>query len=351
MAINVSDAGTASGIAPMRHPGILRKRGLSANVTSVTSNWRAGYFLHAQQPARPGPLNTESFQSPDANILPSWIPDRNLRPGVEFKGALNPALLQIVPEPPDYKDIRQQRGESPAIGKEWSLIAFSFLTSLSVALIISSFIKGVFPGIVLFLSIIISAGALSLFHLGKPLRAWRAVLNVRTSPVSREIVIFIIYCIISSLSVLLGSPELLLASAVTGLVLAVAIDRVYIYSDNRKSVILHSGQTLLTVLLIASFLTGIILPFIFVAIIKLALSLYTHVINRSRGSLFALRYIRIALLILTGCGLFLSVSYPDSPLIFLFLAGELLDRILFYIDFKPLNITGLINNQIIPEKR
>jgi Fe-S-cluster-containing dehydrogenase component len=335
---------------PYEAPRYLEKEGVVSKC-HLCYQQLAGGLLPACSTACPtGALKFGELSNPAGNNLPSWLPDRKLNPSVEFTGNLNPALLQIVPEPADYNDIRHQSVESPSIGKEWSLIAFTFLTSLSVALIISSFIRGVFPGFLLFLSIITGAGAMSLLHLGRPSRGWRAILNVRTSPLSREIVVFIIYCTIASLSVLLGSPGLLLASAVTGLVLAVAIDRLYIYSDSRKSVILHSGQTLLTVLLIASFLAGIRLPFIFIAVIKLALSLYALVINRSRGYLFALRYVRVALLILTGCGLFLSVSYPDSPLIFLFLAGELLDRTLFYIDFKPLNITGLINNQVIPEK-
>ena len=44
-----------------------------------------------------------------------------------------------------------------------------------------------------------------------------------------------------------------------------------------------------------------------------------------------------------------KLSYKlASPgwMIFIFLIGELLDRILFYIDFDPMNINNMINEQL-----
>jgi hypothetical protein len=38
-------------------------------------------------------------------------------------------------------------------------------------------------------------------------------------------------------------------------------------------------------------------------------------------------------------------SLPENFIIILFLTGELFDRILFYIDFTPVNINSLIEEQ------
>jgi hypothetical protein len=131
--------------------------------------------------------------------------------------------------------------------------------------------------------------------------------------------------------------------SVTGLILLVTIDMVYIYADNRKSVWLHSGQTFFTALLIISFLTGKILPFIFITSLKLTAAVYNLRIRRDVSPILVMRFVRISLLIITAISLISGISYPEKALLTVFLTGELLDRILFYIDFKPLNIKRLMN--------
>jgi hypothetical protein len=61
---------------------------------------------------------------------------------------------------------------------------------------------------------------------------------------------------------------------------------------------------------------------------------------------FEIRFLRIAFLIITGISLISHNSYPDLVTISIFLTGELFDRIIFYIDFNPLNINALINSQL-----
>jgi hypothetical protein len=44
------------------------------------------------------------------------------------------------------------------------------------------------------------------------------------------------------------------------------------------------------------------------------------------------------------------ISYPGIFVVTIFLLGEFIDRILFYIDFNPLNINRLINEHINIER-
>jgi hypothetical protein len=63
------------------------------------------------------------------------------------------------------------------------------------------------------------------------------------------------------------------------------------------------------------------------------------------GTNFSLRFTRIALLIVSGASMISHISYTDNLIVFLFLAGEFFDRIIFYIDFNPPDINRLIDEQ------
>jgi Fe-S-cluster-containing dehydrogenase component/DMSO reductase anchor subunit len=284
-----------------------------------------------------GQLNDQS-----ADKMIPWVPEKTLRPSVELTGRINQPP-DLIPQKIFDIEKKANRQQDPAIQLEWSLIAFSFLTTLSVAKVISGLIDGIFPQKLFFILIIGVAALLSVFHLGKKRRAWRAILNLRHSPLSREIGLFLLYFLFAALTVIIHLPFLLIISAITGLMLLVTIDMVYIYADNRKTVFLHSGQTFFTVLLLIAFLTGKILPFIFIAVLKLTIAVYYLRTKRDVSIIFVLRFVRTALLIITGISMISAISYPGTAIITLFLAGELLDRILFYIDFKPLNINRLMN--------
>jgi DMSO reductase anchor subunit len=149
---------------------------------------------------------------------------------------------------------------------------------------------------------------------------------------------------------LLNLPALLIASSISGFILLLLIDSVYIYTDRSRSVILHSGQTFISALIIISFISGSVLPFVFMALIKLGLSCYNQRVKRLNYSDFTLRFLRIAFLVVPGLNLILHNSHSDIFIIIIFLSGELIDRILFYNDFKPLNINTLINKQFKIER-
>jgi Fe-S-cluster-containing dehydrogenase component/DMSO reductase anchor subunit len=304
-----------------------------------------GHLPACSEACPTGALSFGDLDKQEGQKLYSLLPDKNLNPAIRFTGNQYNSVLREIPEKiskPTNPDANEWNGR-PII-KDRSLLIFSYLSTISVSTIVSSVIKGAFPDKILFLLTIIVTGLASFFHLGRKFRAWRAVSNFMTSPLSREIALFILYISISTVAVLSEIPGLLFGSAVIGLLFLVSIDRVYTFADNRKSLYLHSGQTFLTGLLISSYFSGAIFPFIFISIIKLAASANLVLIHRSRGSNFVLRFLRIALLLITCASFISDVSHTDIILISLFLTGELFDRIIFYIDFKPLNINTLIGN-------
>jgi Fe-S-cluster-containing dehydrogenase component/DMSO reductase anchor subunit len=285
---------------------------------------------------------TNSF---DSGIL-QWVPDKNLNPAFGFIEKRNSKPLKIIPENLSYNEIKRPYQKVATDKIEWSLVLFSFLTTLSVSEVIVSLLTGNFPGKFVVPLLIFLSFFSSLFHLGKPARAWRAVLNLKTSPLSREIVCFMVFSTFSLIAILFSFPSLLIISAAFGVLLLIFIDAVYIYSDKRKQVIFHSGQTFLTALMIASFLSGMVVSFAFLAIIKLVSLMYFNYANKEADTNFTLRFIRMVILIIALVSIASGISYPQPSVIFLFLIGEFFDRLLFYIDFSPQNIKTSLINQI-----
>ena len=293
-----------------------------------------------------GALNYGELSEPDLKNFPPWLPDKNLNPAIRFKDKQNNYPPRIIPDNIFEPEVPKSYTKENEMAGKWSLFAFSFLITLSVAITISSIINGIFPGKILSVSIIILAVIISFFHLGKRFRAWRAISNIRSSPLSREIALFIIYSTVSFIAVFLQLPGFLIASSFTGLVLLIVIDSVYIYADKSRSVIMHSGQTFLSALLIVSFFTGMVIPFIFIALIKIAASVYSLSVNKINNINFVIRFMRMALLIVTAVSLVSDTTNFDSVMYSIFLTGELIDRIIFYIDFAPVNIKTEIIKQI-----
>ena len=280
----------------------------------------------------------------------SWFPDRMLNPAFEFTSGNNYAPLKIIPEKmpceTDQKPVKEEKNFSG----ELSLIIFSFLVTISVSTLISSLIRGVLPEKMIIIPMLILAGLASFFHLGRKLRSWRSVANMKNSPLSREVAAFVVFTFVTVVNTYLRFPSLLIVSLVIGLFLLALIDGVYVYSDKSKSVILHSGQTFLSALLIGSFFSGIILPFAFIALIKLTLSINSLKSSKILITYFGIRFLRIAFLIISGLSLISKISYTEPSVYIIFLTGELLDRILFYIDFNPLNIKSLFEDRLKIER-
>lgn len=274
-----------------------------------------------------------------------WFPEKNLNPGIQFETTACTGQPVVIPE--DIYGKSDIKPKEKSINPELSLVAFSFLAALSVSEVVASLIKGSFPVPELLFSLVIITAITSLFHLGRKLRAWRAILNFRTSPLSREIILFAAFSVTSVTAVISEHPGLLIIASIIGLLFLITVDCVYLFADSRKKMVFHGGQTFITGLLIISFATGNIIPFVFIALLKAASAIYNIIINTRTGLLFVLRFFRLVILSVS-MGILISGNLAGYNLALgFFLTGELFERILFYIDFEPLNINNsMYNHQI-----
>ena len=78
------------------------------------------------------------------------------------------------------------------------------------------------------------------------------------------------------------------------------------------------------------------LPFVFIAVIKLISGIYKTITTKPQDVYLSMRVLRIALITAAGISLITGISYSDPVIVYLFLIGELLDRILFYNDLNIL---------------
>lgn len=293
-----------------------------------------------------GALGYDTLSGYNHGNNPEWFPEKGLEPSLIFSAGGKRGPLKIVPETNDSYETPEVNSRPGSFKPEWSLILFTFFTTVSVGLVCSSLLKGIFGNWPVIALMLLTAAFSSIFHLGRKLSAWRAVMNITSSPLSREIVMFLVFTIISLISFLVESPGLLIASVLTGLILLLVMDSVYLFSGSSTRIKLHPGQTFLSGLVLASFLSGFVVPFLFLAFIKIAMAILNIIPEKRSSSIFALKFFRIALLVIASAG-FATGFYSSYIVIYIMVfSGELADRIFFYHDFDPLNIKSQINKYL-----
>jgi anaerobic dimethyl sulfoxide reductase subunit B (iron-sulfur subunit) len=280
------------------------------------------------------------------NIL-NRLRENDLNPALVLKGSKYKNSLRIFPEMKFNEQVNNPLPLDKNISGEWSLILFSFLAVISVSLNFASLLGGRPVDLISGISILALAGIVSLFHLRIKQKALKSIHNVKSSPLSREIVCFLIYSLVTFTTVSTGNGTLLLVSVVIGFLFLMAIDSVYTFADKSTSLLLHSGQTFLTTLLISSYLLNAVIPFIFIAFLKITFNLFCLTKNKSADTFSTLRIIRVSFLLIISATLIAGMEGNYIVKYIIFLSGEFTDRIIFYADFNPVNINTEISKQLI----
>ena len=158
---------------------------------------------------------------------------------------------------------------------EWSLMAFSLLAAVLFGMLAAAVVAGWPLAPWYFLAAGLLAMALSAAHLGRKLRAWRAILNVAHSWLSREILGFTLFVGMGTLY-LAGTAGLIAEVVATGnvatgdaaagasgwialafgLLTLISIDRVYDFAIRPAPGLPHSAGALLTGLFFAAILAA-----------------------------------------------------------------------------------------------
>ncbi len=275
--------------------------------------------------------------SPDG-VSPPGFPEVGLEPAIRLKPrrrlALAPEMTANAGYLPDEPPI-PTRAQQSKLRSEWPLLTFTLLAAGLVSLVTAQLILGDDLQWPAALGVGILAMVVSTLHLGKPTRAWRAILNFRTSWVSREVVFFSLFMGAVGLCGISGnrSATMVLSTVGLGFATLLSVDMVYRIPGLKVPTVPHSAMTTLT----AAFFVGLLVrsPWIAlpVAVVKLALYL-SRPGNLGPGKR-ALSALRI------GAGLVAPMvawmtGIESMPLLLAGpLLGEIIDRAQFYeeLDF------------------
>ncbi|MEJ2483450.1 MAG: 4Fe-4S dicluster domain-containing protein [Gemmatimonadota bacterium] len=226
---------------------------------------------------------------------------------------------------------------------EWSLAAFTLLLAVLFGLLAAAMSGSREVSPLLFAAVSVVAAGLSLAHLGRPTRAWRAVLGIRRSPVSREVTGFGLMAALGTVA-LVAAPAPLSTVAgglglIAGLLSLVSADRVYrpVFQGGRP--VLHSAGVLLTGMYLAALSAGFVGWAALIGGYKLMRYLERAGNERARGSGARIGWFRAAGR--TGLGMVvpaLAWIVGGAPLpiwaLLCALVGEAVDRAEFYSELE-----------------
>ncbi len=280
-----------------------------------------------------------------------WFPEAGIGPSLILKEAASLKGPVIIPsgEEDDAEEELPQVGMPDRIKKEWSLILFSLLLiSASAMMVITGFTDKLIPPLIPLL-LLTASMAVSVAHLGVPGKAWRAVINIISSSLSREILLTGLLTLIALLNWI--SPGLipLGVGAITALLALISVDRVFFAADRRMALKLHSGQAFFAGIYTVSWFQEqgtLFLVFSMLAAVSVVMRY-----RSAEGSPFVrnLYYFRALALPLVFMLLYPDTPVADGAALVLLLAGVVADRLLFYCDFHPVNIRNTIKEHFANE--
>jgi Fe-S-cluster-containing dehydrogenase component/DMSO reductase anchor subunit len=273
-----------------------------------------------------------------------------IKPAIQFIPLREDQLIpEIADVPFDEAIVRQFRDslsknkkpEKITCRAEWPLVLFSLIIAFTTGSLVPGIVRlpetsGILPVILCFIAFFTST-----IHLGKKLRAPRAILNIRNSWLSREIAFFIAFFVLLSLNVLIFPGENWLASLafIMGFLTLYALDKVYSVIALVEKQNYHSANTFLTGLFFAALFSEFMFGIIVFGGIKL--TLYLKQLSGQLKGLKISTYLSATFRLGFGFIIPLIFWYFTIPetwtmAIILILIAELIDRCDFYEQLKTI---------------
>lgn len=242
--------------------------------------------------------------------------------------------------------------------KEWPLIVYTFIYALLTGWFISFKPDESLVHKVIFISLGILGIAISTFHLGKPFRAYRSIINIKTSWLSSEILFSGLFLALSMVYIfILQSVLLFVIISILGLFLLISIEMVYSLPKKKYSTPIHSSNSLLTALLFGFYFIGWSKLLVAIIVFKSLLYIFRKASTENliqSGSLI-LTFVRVILGLIFPMAIILFTNPLNSLLVLVcLLIGELIDRFEFYNDIYidyPSRVLNKIYQESISEEK
>lgn len=337
------DAGRCMGcrycawVCPYAAPRFDHDRGVMAKCTLCAHRLAAGRIPACCAACPTDALRFESLEGPGGPARPGF-PDVGLRPALRLAGTRRrhpPSLTASPPhaplaQPPRLLAWRRLR-------EEWTLWLFSTVMIVLVAWFTAAAAGG--PSLLppVFAGAGVAALGISALHLGRPLRAWRGLRNLRSSWISREALLSAAF--LAGATVLSAVPgatgPLHWATAAVGLAALLAMDLVYRVPGQAVAAVPHSAMATLG----GAWILGLLLTAPALAIPAAVVKAALYGLRWRRGVTAGghLAALRMTVGLAVPCAL-LAVATPSPWLPVAFaVVGELLDRAEFYAGLRFLS--------------
>jgi DMSO reductase iron-sulfur subunit len=272
---------------------------------------------------------------PRTDARPSMRFTRNGRAGSPMGGSA------AADRPPEGSSAAAAHSSKTSLASEGPLVLFTLLAALLAGMLATARGRSVL-GLGAFLTLAVAAAGASTLHLGRKARAWRAVLNVRRSWLSREVALFSAFVLTSAwvLSSLPSPPWIGTGVGVLGFGLLFAVDRVYAVTRTPRLAV-HSAGALSTGLLVAGLTAG--LPVAWGGILAAKVVSFAgrtlHRARRGRAVRPGWAVLRVTASIVGALLLLVTRGGPGGPAVtsialVLLGVGEVVDRCAFYLELE-----------------
>ena len=272
------------------------------------------------------------------SVPPLGFPDSALRPSIRFLPQRKP-VPERAPGTARWAGLVEEVLMIPepkiTLRGEWGLLLFTTTMAALASWFLAALMGGPAVLPLLFLALGTLVMGISILHLGRPERAWRAILHLHTSWLSREILFTGLFLGLGGVQMLFLPHARALAwvAGIVGFLGLLAIDRIYRVALKVKPWNLHSGGALLTGLYLLGFLAGLPPLFFGAGAVKLVLYLLRkgHFIRQGRYSRPWLSGLRVALGFLSPM---LLLTWNPGLAALAALLGDLVDRAEFYDELQ-----------------
>lgn len=278
--------------------------------------------------------------SDEDRVIPGFV-DIGIKPSIQLiplrEENTAPKIENIDKQDIDLKKVEEwlpKTKDKVALDKEWTLVLFTLTVAGLVSWQAAHLFGKVEMSLIPFAVISVFAIALTSLHIGKKMRMWRFILNLKGSWLSREIFSFSAFLGLTGLQLITENKLLGYAALAFGIISLISVDMVYKFLTRKDGLPVHSGMVSLTGILFFVWLIEI--PILIELIILLKASLYIwrkRALRKKKLNYFStLSFLRIWYLI--GPYILLDLQWEMSlPISFaIIFAGELIDRAEFYYE-------------------
>jgi Fe-S-cluster-containing dehydrogenase component/DMSO reductase anchor subunit len=236
------------------------------------------------------------------------------------------------------KVVLQNTSQHNGVKEEWPLAIFTFLATILTGYIFSLPFENIIElPIFVFAAIAFIALTFSTIHLGKPFRAYLSIRNLKTSWLSREVLLFGVFCIVSFISLIVKTEWLFYLSSVISILLLFSIEMVYSVTKRKYITPVHSANTVLIALTFAALFAGFWNVLVALLAVKSIIFIINNGIQQVKPS--GLKVMGVLIRISFGFVIpFGMINYSQDfsllPLFASVLLAEMIDRLLYYNDFE-----------------